>query len=112
MAILEYNSYTNSFYVNYKELNNKIFKLLPIYEGKSRDSDIILDKAIAFNNFTKNLQLLCVQIDGVLNKIEIHNNLLEISLVLEGLKRVDIDSHDIVRGAILHCTRLLNEIGG
>ena len=111
MAILEYNAIENSFAVDYSLISKKVYKLLPIYEGKVKDSEVKLTKDIAFGNFIKNLDVLTSEIRGILSKVEIHKNLSEVYIALEGLKGVDNDAHDTVRNVVLHCVNLLNEMG-
>ena len=112
MGILVYNSLKDSFDVDYSLISKKIYKLLPIYEGKIKGSDVKVDKSKAYENFIKNLDILILEVRGILSKIEIASNLPEVYVLLEGLKGVDKDSHDEVRNAILHCTNLLSNVGG
>lgn len=112
MEILEYNALNNNYSVNYKILSKKVYKLLPLYEGKVKDSDIKLQPEIALKNFYKNIDVLTCEMRGILSKIEFHKSVLEVLLALEGLREVDGDSHTTVRNVVLHCVNLLNEIGG
>lgn len=111
MGILEYNPVTNNWIVNYDLISKKIYKLLPIYEGKVKGSDVKLQKDIAYGNFIKNLDVLTSEIRGVFAEAEIHKNLSEAYVALLGLKGIDGDSHEAVRNVILHCVNLLNEMG-
>ena len=110
MEILVYNSMNDSFDVNYEAISNKIYKLLPIYEGKVKGSELKVDKNRAYENFMKNLDILIIEIRGILSKIEVTKYLSEAYILLEGLKGVDENSHNEVRNAILHCTNLLKSI--
>lgn len=112
MGILGYNAIDDSFVVDYTLISNKVYKLLPIYEGRVKDSQDHIDKNKAYENFVKNLDVLTMEIRGILSKIEFHQNLSEVYIALEGLKGISIDSHDIVRNTILHCVNLLKQIGG
>lgn len=112
MGILEYDNRSDNFMVNYSLIKNRVYKLLPIYEGKVKGATELIDKDKAFENFLKNLDVITVEIRGILSKIEISKNLSEVYIALEGLKGIDKDSHDIVRAVVLHCENLLNDIGG
>ena len=112
MGILGYDALNDSFSVNYELIGRKVYKLLPIFEGKVRDSEEKVDKDIALSNFFKNLDVLTTEIRGVLSKVVFHQNLSEVYIALEGLKGIDKTEHETVRSVVLHCVNLLNAIGG
>ena len=112
MAILGYNAITDSLAIDYFDLGKKVYKLLPIYEGKVKGTDTKLDKEVALNNFIKNLDVLTSEIRGMFSKVEFHKNLSEVYIALEGLKGIDGNAHEAVRNVVLHCVNLLNAIRG
>ena len=112
MGILGYNALSDGFTINYSLIGKKVYKLLPMYEGKLKDSDMKLSREVALNNFIKNLDVLTSEIRGILSKVEFHENLSEVYVALEGLKGIDDNAHNTVRSVILHCVNLLNVIGG
>ena len=112
MGIIESDRLSNGLTVNYSEISKKVYKLLPIYEGKIKGSNISIQRDVALSNFSKNLYVLTTEIRGILNEVEFHKNLSEVYAALVGLKGIDSDSHEMVRSVILHCVNLLNIIGG
>lgn len=112
MEITEYNALTDSFTINYSLMSKKVYKLLPMYEGKVKDSEIKINREIALNNFSKNLDVLTSEMRGIMSKCEFHKKLSEVYFALEGLKGIDNNAHETVRSVILHCVNLLNGIGG
>ncbi len=113
METLEYNvdispkAYNKSL----TSLRNKIWKLLPIYEGRDRDGFIAVSSEQAYNNYCKNLQRLVLQVTGA-EKIWFENPYYtELTCLLTGLeKNSSIDKHDELKDIITHCTALCEKM--
>lgn len=88
-----------------QNLVGRIYKLLPIYEGKVLDTDKILDKDIAYNNFQKNINMLMLYLSGIRNRYGNNEYLENIIITLSGLKTVGKDSHSIVKSSVFYCVK-------
>lgn len=109
METLEYNVdiSTKAYNKSLTSLRNKIWKLLPIYEGKDRDGKETIPLSQAYENYRKNLSRLIVQVTGA-EKIWFEKPYYtELSCLLVGLERNFIlNQHDEIKTIIAHCTDL------
>lgn len=82
---------------------NKIFKLLPLFEGKVEGENLYLPKDIAFEQFQEYLGVLLIEFSGFEEEpfIEVFQYLKGLSGITENAK------HSQVRNVILHCLSLL-----
>ena len=105
-------------------LRDKIWKLLPIYEGRDRDGYISIPQMQAYKNYCKNLDRLIIQVQGA-EKIWFENTFFtELACLLKGLegkfppievmiKQDDLNSkkqHAELKSIITHCTDLCEKM--
>jgi hypothetical protein len=105
-------------------LRDKIWKLLPIYEGRDRDRYISIPQAQAYKNYCKNLNRLIIQVQGA-EKIWFENTFFtELVCLLTGLEGKfypiepqtirDIErinkQHEELKSTITHCTDLCQKM--
>lgn len=91
-------------------LRNKIWKLLPIYEGKDNTGEIVSSREKAYEKFYLSLSRLLVELTGAKN-IEADNGYyVELIYLLEGMLSFSEDEHDRVRDIVLHCCNLCEKI--
>lgn len=90
-------------------LINKIYKLLPIYEGKLMNNEFI-EKEIAYKNFKKNLELAIIEFNGIKSICLQSKNIDSILIILYGLREIGIDKVSNVKNAIFKCIRYINKI--
>jgi len=102
---MDYNEKTSK-----QKLIDKIYKLLPIYEGKIINSDIAIGKDSAYANFQRNINMLILQIFGIIKKTGKKEYLQDIYFILEGLKDVGTDNQIRVRNTIFDCVRLVKKL--
>lgn len=93
-------------------LRNKIWKLLPIYEGKNNKGEIVESREKAYEKFYLSLSRLLVELTGAKN-IEVDSGYyVELIYLLEGMKTFSENEHSRVRDIILHCCSLCEKING
>ena len=126
MATLEYSlsispkAYNRSI----TSLRDKIWKLLPIYEGRDRDGYLSIPQEQAYKNYCKNLERLTVQVRGA-EKIWFETTYFtDVMCLLTGLegkfipipiitKQDDLNSkkqHAELKSIITHCTDLCEKM--
>lgn len=96
------------------KLIKKIYILLPTFEGKSHiTKEIIYDKETAYKNFQKNLDKIKIELLGCVHSFDDIVEFKEMSLIIEGLKTVNIDEHHIVKQQIFNmidiCKKIIKE---
>lgn len=126
MATLEYSiSITPKDYnKSITALRDKIWKLLPIYEGRNRDGYISVPQEQAYRNYCKNLERLTVQVRGA-EKIWFENTYFtEVMCLLTGLegkfspiaietRQDDLSAkkqHAELKSVITHCADLCEKM--
>jgi len=92
-------------------LINKIYKLLPIYEGRDRDGYISISAIQAYNNFSKNLKRVILEVSGA-EKIWFENSYYtEIYCLLVGLEKEFAENqHSELKSTIMHCIALCKKM--
>lgn len=91
-------------------LRNKIWKLLPIYEGKDKTGKIVNSREKAYEKFSLSLSRLLVELTGAKN-IETDNGYyVELVYLLEGMMSFNETEHDRVRDIVLHCCNLCEKL--
>jgi hypothetical protein len=91
-------------------LRNQCWKLLPIFEGKDINNEIVYSKEEAYSNYQKHLTFLITKVSGA-NKIWIDNQYYyELAMILNGMRDFTIEEHDRVRYMVHHCTHLVEKM--
>lgn len=94
-----------------KKLIDKIYILLPTFEGKDHiKKQVTYNKDIAFNNFTKNLNRLTLEIRGCSRNHKDVVEFMEMWELLEGLKTITIDEHDLLKQTVFHLIDVCGKI--
>lgn len=101
--------------MNYLNLNkdyliSSIYKLLPIYEGKTMDSDELLPSEVSLSNFHKNVNRLLLNFTGLSREFNNIKQFQDIVLLLNAIKNVDENSKDIVKKTVFFCINLIKKI--
>ena len=69
-----------------KILINQCWKLLPIYEGKSKDNNIVNSKEQAYENYQKHLTFLITKVSGASKIWKNNQYYIELLYILVGMK--------------------------
>lgn len=95
----------------FTRLRNKIFRLLPIYEGKDKESgDIIYDPEVACINFLGNLVTVVTEIKGLqATRQDLQVN--DLLLLLEGMRNAKVGEHSEVKTNVFAAIRWCKRIG-
>ena len=112
MTIMGYNFELGDIAINesLKILRNQCWKLLPIYEGKDINNDIVYTPEEAYENYQKHLTFLITKVSGA-SKIWIDNQYYyELEMILNGMRDFTKDEHDRVKYMVNHCTHLIEKM--
>jgi len=91
-------------------LRNRIWKLLPIYEGKDKSGKVVIQFDKAYDNFYKNLEKLVLEMSGA-NEIWYDNaEYVELLYLLTGMKTFLAEDHDRIKYIIVHCADLCEKM--
>ena len=91
-------------------LRNRIWKLLPIYEGKDKSGNIVIPFEKAYCNFYKNLEKIIIEISGA-NEIWYENSeYIELLYLLVGMKSFLAEEHDRIKSIVVHCSDLCEKM--
>lgn len=91
-------------------LRNRIWKLLPIYEGKDMSGRITISEMAAYKNFKKNLQKVTIEVYGANDILFQNTQFVQLLCLLQGLESVKIDEHEKVKNIVKHCADLCEKI--
>jgi len=91
-------------------LVGKIYKLLPIYEGKLLDKTELLDRITSYNNFQKNINMVILYLVGIKNRYGDNKYIENIITTLSGLKTIGKDNHSVVRTTIFACVKMAEKM--
>ena len=94
-----------------QKLIDKVYKLLPIYEGKLLDSTEVIAPEKAYNNFQNNINMIVYHVLGIIRITGQKEYLEDVLLTLEGLKSVGLNNHAIVRKSIFTCVKYIERLG-
>lgn len=97
-------------FMDKQNLINKIYKLLPIYEGKLMKNEEFIPKKVAYKNFQRNLDLAIIEFNGISMLCEKSKTIDSIKLILYGLKEIGLDQNTNVKNAIFKCIRYINKL--
>lgn len=91
-------------------LINKIFKLLPLYEGLSLTKEIIYTPEQAYKHFQMHLEEVIVEVTG--NYYIFCNNpkIISILSILDGMRDIKLNEHQLVRTLVFKCTNICEEL--
>ena len=112
MEIMDYNiKITDQSNVRYiTSLRNRVWKLLPIYEGRDKDKKIVMSADKAYDNFYKNLEKLILEVSGA-SEIWFENSYyIELLYLLTGMKTFLAEDHARIKSIVTHCTDLCEKI--
>ena len=94
-------------------LRDRVWKLLPVYEGKDKDGKIVCEKEEALKRFKKNLNRVLTEIKGAEVVFSGDNNrYIELVNILSGLNFYDSNKHDELKDVIFYCCDILEGVGG
>ena len=93
-----------------KILINQCWKLLPIYEGKSKNNEIVNSKELAYENYQKHLTFLITKVSGASKIWRENQYYIELLYILVGMRELGLDEHDKVKYIVHHCTRLIENM--
>ena len=91
-------------------LINKIFKLLPLYEGLSLTKEVVYTSEQAYKHFQMHLEEVIVEVTG---NYYIYNNsprFLQLLSILDGMRDIKLDEHKLVRTLVFKCTNICSEL--
>lgn len=91
-------------------LRNKIWKLLPIYEGRDKDKKIVYSVDQAYNNFYQSLTRIVTEVLGLKNIYNENPQYAELLYILEGMKTFSEAEHDRVKDVVLYCCNLCEKM--
>lgn len=94
-----------------QKLIDKVYKLLPIYEGKVFGKEELLPPQEAYKNFQSNITMVLYRILGIIRLTGQQKYLEDVVLTLEGLKNVGLNQHEIVRKSVFACVKFINKLG-
>ncbi|MDV3426611.1 MAG: hypothetical protein LIR50_05410 [Bacillota bacterium] len=90
---------------------NKIYKLLPLYEGMSKSTkQIIIPVDIAYKNYINELELLILEVSGDYYIYKNNEIFLKLLALLEGMQDIKINEHRIVRTSVFKCISLCDSL--
>ena len=91
-------------------LINQCWKTLPIFEGKSKNNELIYSREESYKNYQKHLTFLITKVSGA-NKVWVNNQYyVELLYLLNGMLDFTESEHDRVKYIVNHCTRLIKEM--
>lgn len=99
--------------MNKQNLVNKIYKLLPIYEGKiiEQAGYRYINEDIAYENFKRNLDLAILEFNGIKKIYPSDEKTIDSVLcILYGLKDIGIKNKNNVKNAIFKCIRYIKQM--
>lgn len=95
----------------FKRLSKRVFKSIPILEGKDLHGRVIYPVKIAEENFKKHVSKLLVEIYGNSSIFFSNEYSIEIIGLLKSLLMdIDIEDRPPVRGIIFDCISLLDKV--
>ena len=93
-------------------LRDRVWKLLPVYEGKGKSGEIVCSGEEALKRFRQNLNRVITEISGAESIFSDNNRYAELINILNGLKYYGSDKHDELKDVIFYCCDILEDIGG
>jgi len=96
----------------FTNLRNKIWKLLPIYEGRDKDKKIVYDSKEAYSNFYQSLARIITEVLGLKSVYYENAQYAELLYILEGMKTFSEAEHDRVKDIVLYCCNLCEKMKG
>lgn len=88
----------------FKKLPNKIFKILPIYEGKDiYTNNINCDSITAYGNYQSYLDTFTIELSGASNIFPHTSKFIEILALIEGMKTIKEYEHKKVKKIVFKC---------
>ncbi len=94
----------------YKRLSSRVYKILPILEGKDLKGKVVFTPEIAKENFKKHLSKLLLELYGNSSVFFTTECSLEVIGILKGiLMTVSPDNKDIIRTSVFDCMSLLEK---
>lgn len=97
----------------YDDLIGNIFKILPIFEGRSCiTKDITLKKEEAYEQFMKYVQNLSFEIAGADCIFTNNRQFIKLLSNIEGMQKIKIDEHKKLRSLWLNCIDICKKMKG
>jgi len=94
----------------YKRLSSRIYKSLPIVEGKDLEGRVVSPIEIARKNFKKHISKMLLEIYGNSSIFFSTEYAIEVSGLLRGmLMEIDIENKPEIRTLVFDCISLLNK---
>ena len=93
-----------------KILINQCWKLLPNYEGKSKNNEIVNSKELAYENYQKHLTFLITKVSGASKIWRENQYYIELLYILIGMRELGLDESEKVKYIYQHCTRLIENM--
>lgn len=94
----------------YKRISSRIYKTLPILEGKDLSGKVIYSPEVAKENFKKHMSKLLVEIHGNSDIFFNTEYAIEVRGILRStLMEVDIDNRPKIRTLVFDCISLLDK---
>lgn len=87
-----------------KKLISKIYKILPLYEGKVENEELYLPQDVAYEQYQDYLGIIIIEFSGMEGE-----PFTEILHYLKGLSKQKEITHANVKKVIFHCISLLKE---
>lgn len=92
-------------------LRDRVWKLIPIYEGRNECGEIVYSPEEATVHFKKNLNRVCTELYGNKDSKNDDARYTEVINLLEGMKVYDSNMHSEVRDVVFYCCGIINEWG-
>lgn len=94
-----------------KLLMNLVFKTLPVYEGRdAKTKQIIYTPEQAYSHFQMHLEELIIEVTGDYYIYNDDPKFLQLLSILDGLRDVQINQHQIVRSIVFKCMNICEEL--
>lgn len=100
----------------YERLVNKLYRLLPIYEGRDKDSgDLICPPEIAYINYLNNLTTVGTELEGWIEQCNDEDSrvgIQELISLIYGMEKTKVGEHSKVKTTVFAAIRKAKHIGG
>jgi hypothetical protein len=91
-------------------LRNRVWKLLPIFEGKDKSGNIVFVPDKAYKNYLKNLQKISTEVWGANEILFQDERFVQLLCLLQGLENTTVEDHAKIKTIITHCTDLCEKM--
>lgn len=95
----------------FERLTNKLFRLLPIYEGKDKETNLIVYEAeVAHQNFLNNLTAVITEVSGLRDEFK-DSAVDELFYLLKGMEDIKVNQHPVVKTCVFKAINQCKRVG-